>query len=198
MKKIIALTLVICALTGSGFYLYKAKIEKHYLISAAEKTLKDMMKSPSSFKVVEVSFYIMPKTTPKMTVEFESKNSYGTPIAGMATFIFARRRWDSGIKVDTALYKMRGELEERLKNEISSGAKILTPFENMEIVSASIDDQKMDDVTFLLLQSNIMTEKNKYSGPTLGGKIKKINDDGTVECSFDTKKYVPGEIFPYR
>ena len=198
MKKIVALILVMCALVGGCFYVYKMKIEKHYLISATEKTLRGMMKSPSSFKVVEVSFYVMPKTTPKMVVEFESKNSYGTPIAGIATFIFARGRWDSGIKADTALYKMREELHERLKNEISSGAKILTPFENMEIVSASIDGQKMDDVSVLLLQSNIMTEKRDYSGPTLGGKIDKINDDGTVECSFDTKKYIPGEIFPYK
>ena len=198
MKKIVIFILIACVLAGGGFYVYKTKVEKHYLISASEKTLKDMMKSPSSFKIMEVSFYVMPKTTPKMAVEFESKNSYGTPIAGIATFTFARKRWDSDLKEDSSLYKMRREQEEKLRSDISRGTKVLTPFENMEIVSATVDGQAMDEIALLLLQSNIMTEKREYSGPNLGGKIDKIHDDGTVECGFDSKKYIPGALFPYK
>ena len=186
MKKIVIFVLIACVLAGGGFYVYKSKIERHYLIAASEKTLKDMMKSPSSFKIMEVSFYVLPKTTPKMVVEFESKNSYGTPIAGIATFTFARTRWDSGINENSSLYKMRRELEEKLRSDISSGVKVLTPFENMEIVSATVDGQAMDEIALLLLQSNIMTGKREYSGPNLGGKIDKINDDGAAECDFDS------------
>ena len=196
MKKFVPLIIVICILLfWGGFHLYKTEFEKHYIISAVEKTLADSMKSPSSFKILEVFFFTdTDGTNPTMLVKYEAKNSYGTPIVSLASFTFAQMRIkeDSGKHAETFR-----KLEEHDRISVANG-KILTPFENLEIVSAIVEGRKMDEISLLSLHSAIVMKKLEYSGPNLGGKIDKINDDGTVICSFKSKKYIPGDYPPYK
>lgn len=198
MKKTILGVLVVMIFFSAGIYYYKSHIKKHFLIVSAEEYIKSLIKSPSSYSLKEVSFYVLNKENPKMLIEFNSNNSFGVQVENFALFEFGRTDERFGTKEGTALYNLRVKFEEKFRNRVFNRDEVLTPFENLKLLSVNINGEILDEINIAMLRNKIENEKKGYWGPNLGGSIDHVNEDGSVICSFDTKQYIPNKFPPYQ
>ena len=188
MKKIILILVILCALAGGSWYGYQKLYSKHYLIEGAEESLRNLMKFPSSFVLKNVVFYVENDKIPIMRIEYEAKNSFNRTLLGICSIYFRE-----------SISEFYDNDHEKIRHAIEDRTCTITPFEDFaEISSVYINnEQVVDKFVLVSFQADISMARRNYSGPSLGGRAEKLNQDGSIQYSFKMTTYTPGNIFPY-
>lgn len=197
-KKIFVSLALIIAISCVGYYLYYQR-QPHYTIKGVEKALKDGMIVPSSFKIKEAIFNA-DSGEGFVLIKMIYKNKFGADTDSYIILRYAAKKIEN-ITSDR-LKKVQYEIFQRKKEDVKNGKINIEPFDTMSFVSASIgennSERELSKIEFTLISSSINLEKLKYKGPSLGGKVIELRDDGKHKFEFSTVRYIPDGLFPYQ
>lgn len=196
MKKKGIIFIIFLAIIGviAGYYYHK-KTQPHYIITATEKALKNMGVVPSSMKVNEATFYTKDGRGTAL-IKYLYKNKYGADTDGYIILEYVAPPVEN--PADGALAKHKYEAFKRDKESVKNGKLKIEPFSRMKYDSATIDGRPLTEAEDAILSSELLLQSLHYSGPSLGGVVTELNEDGNHKYDFPVLEYKPNEIFPYK
>lgn len=193
MKKILVALFFVALISILGYYFYYQR-QPHYIITATEKVLRDGMMLPSSFEITEAVF-TADSGKGIVLIKMIYKNKFGGISDSYVILNYAAKKIEKD--ESSALKKQQYEIFQNEKEKVKNGQLNIEPFSKMNIVSASINERAFSEIDFISLNTYLLLEKKKYNGPSLGGKIIELRDDGKHKFDFPTLRYIPAKLLPY-
>lgn len=197
MRKKVLLPLIgiLLAVIAGGAYYYHKKTKPHYIITATEKALKNMGAVPSSMKVSEATFYTKDGKGTAL-IKYIYKNKFGADTDGYIILEYAAPPVENPSNGELAKYKY--EAFKRDMENVKNGKLKIEPFSTMKYKSAVIDDRPLTEAENAILSSELLLQSLHYNGPTLGGIVTELNENGNHKYDFPVLEYKPNELFPYK
>lgn len=194
-KKGIIFIIFLAVIAVIACYYYHKKTQPHYIITATEKALKNMGVVPSSMKISEATFYTKDSRGTAL-IKYIYKNKYGADTDGYIILEYVAPPIEN--PADGALAKHKYEVFKKDKESVKNGKLKIEPFSRMKYDSATIDGRPLTEAEDALLSSELLLQSLHYSGPSLGGVVTELNEDGNHKYDFPVLEYKPNEIFPYK
>lgn len=180
---------------AAGVYYYRQKTKPHYIITAAEKALKNMGAVPSSMKVSEATFYTKDGKGTAL-IKYIYKNQFGADTDGYIILEYVAPPIEDTSTGEFAKYKY--EIFQKNMENVKSGKLKIEPFSTMKYKSAVIDDRPLTEAENAILSSELLLQSLHYDGPSLGGIVTELNENGNHKYDFPVLEYKPNELFPYK
>lgn len=169
-------------------------------LAVAEYVLQQRVKVPSSLKI-EKAYFSIDDGHPKMLIKYTANNSFNAPISNVAIFIYQCPSIETN-KKDSAAIKLRNDLTMRDIKEISSGEKIISPFDlcTRPIIEIGNSNSELEEATNLAFYHSADIKISQSIFPprsSIGGVVKELTENGTIKADNLIKTYTPGKLFPW-